>query len=150
MRKLFSAFAAIAVLFSVAAVPAIAADDDIYKRLALQVSENDPATFNKVLNVASNFSRSMTEQGYVPLVEIITFNAGLHMYRTDTSPVLDRIQTIRESYPDLKFIACGNTMNLMERNSGTRPVITEHAEIVQAGVVHLMELDAAGYFVIRP
>ena len=67
--------------------------DDGIKRLALQISDNDPATFNKALNVATNFARGMSEAGELYEIEIVTFNAGLHMFREDTSPVLDRIRS---------------------------------------------------------
>lgn len=124
--------------------------DDGIKRLAIQVSDNDPATFNKALNVATNFARGMSEKGELYEVEIVTFNAGLHLLRTDTSPVIDRIRSISESIPEVKFSACGNTIAGMTRNEGAEPPITEYASVVQAGVVRLMELDDQGYYVIRP
>jgi len=120
------------------------------KRLAIQISDNDPATFNKALNVAANFARGMSEKGDFYEVEIVTFNAGLHMLRTDTSPVLDRIQSISESIPEISFSACGNTIAGMTRKEGSAPPISEHAGVVTAGVVRLMELDDQGYFIIRP
>ena len=124
--------------------------DDGVKRLALQISDNDPATFNKALNVATNFARGMSEAGDIYEIEIVAFNAGLHMFRTDTSPVLDRLQSISESVPDVTFSACGNTIAGMTRKEGSEPPISEHAGVVPAGVVRLMELDDEGYYVIRP
>ena len=120
------------------------------KRLAIQISDNDPVTFNKALNVATNFARGMSEKGEFYEIEIVTFNAGLHMLRTDTSPVLDRISSITQSIPEVTFSACGNTIAGMTRKEGTEPPITEHAGVVTAGVVRLMELDDEGYFIIRP
>lgn len=124
--------------------------DDGVKRLAIQVSDNDPGTFNKALNVATNFARSMSESGELYEIEIVTFNAGLHLLRTDTSPVMDRIQSISESIPEVSFSACGNTIAGMTRNEGAAPPITEYAQVVQAGVGRLLELDNLGYYVIRP
>ena len=131
--------------------PALAGQsDDGVKRLALQISDNDPATFNKALNVATNFARGMSEAGDMYEIEIVAFNAGLHMFRTDTSPVLDRLQSISESVPDVTFSACGNTIAGMTKKEGSEPPISEHAGVVAAGVVRLMELDDEGYYVIRP
>lgn len=124
--------------------------DDGTKRLAIQISDNDPATFNKALNVATNFARGMSESGDFYEIEIVTFNAGLHMLRTDTSPVLERIASISESIPEVKFSACGNTIAGMTKKEGAAPPISEHAGVVTAGVVRLMELDDEGYFIIRP
>lgn len=123
---------------------------DGVKRLAIQISDNDPATYNKALNVATNFARGTSEKGELYEIEIVAFNAGLHMLRQDTSPVLDRIKSISESVPDVTFSACGNTLKGMTKKEGKEPRLTEHARIVSAGVVRLMELDDEGYYVIRP
>ncbi len=142
---------AIFACFALALTPALAGQaDDGTKRLAIQVSDNDPATFNKALNVATNFARGMSEKGEFYEIEIVTFNAGLHLLRTDTSPVLERIESISASIPEVTFSACGNTIAGMTKKEGSAPPITEHAQVVSAGVVRLMELDDEGYFVIRP
>ena len=124
--------------------------DDGVKRLALQISDKDPATFNKTLNVATNFARGMSKAGELYEIEIVAFNAGLHLLREDTSPVMDRITSISESIPEVTFSACGNTIKGMTKKEGSAPPITDHAQVVPAGVVRLMELDDEGYFVIRP
>ena len=148
LRRTVLAGVAAALLGATSALAGQAGDGT--KRLAIQVSDNDPATFNKALNVATNFARAMSEAGNFYEVEIVTFNAGLHMLRTDTSPVMERIDSIAESIPEVKFSACGNTIAGMTRNEGAAPPITERAGVVTAGVGRLMELDDQGYYVIRP
>lgn len=151
MKLLRQTALAIVACFALALTPALAGQaDDGTKRLAIQVSDNDPATFNKALNVATNFARGMSEKGEFYEIEIVTFNAGLHLLRTDTSPVLERIESISASIPEVTFSACGNTIAGMTKKEGSAPPITEHARVVSAGVVRLMELDDEGYFVIRP
>lgn len=151
MKLLRQTALAIFACLALALTPALAGQaDDGTKRLAIQVSDNDPATFNKALNVATNFARGMSEKGEFYEIEIVTFNAGLHLLRTDTSPVLERIESISASIPEVTFSACGNTIAGMTKKEGSAPPITEHARVVSAGVVRLMELDDEGYFVIRP
>ena len=124
--------------------------DDGVKRLALQVSDNDPKTLNKVLNVASNFARGQSEKGNMFEIEIVAFNAGLHMLREDTSPVLDRVNSFSESIPDLRFSACQNTINGMTKKEGKAPPLVSAAKVVPGGVGRLLTLDDNGYFIIRP
>ena len=151
MSPFRKALVVLSAVLAFVAVPVFAGQaDDGTKRLAIQISDNDPATFNKALNVATNFARGMSERGDFYEIEIVTFNAGLHMLRSDTSPVLERIQSISESIPEVTFSACGNTIAGMTKKEGTAPPITEHASVVTAGVVRLMELDDEGYFIIRP
>lgn len=151
MSHIRKALILLSAVLSLLAAPVVAGQaGDGISRLAIQISDNDPATFNKALNVATNFARGMSEKGDFYEIEIVTFNAGLHMLRSDTSPVLDRIQSISESIPEVTFSACGNTIAGMTRKEGAEPPITEHAGVVTAGVVRLMELDNEGYFIIRP
>lgn len=126
-----------------------AAGDDV-RRLAVQVSDKDPATFNKALNVVTNFAKDMSASGQMYEIEVVSFNAGLHLLRTDTSPVMGRIKSISESVPDVTFSACSNTIAGMTKKEGKAPPLTEVARVVPAGVTRLMELNALGYFVIRP
>jgi intracellular sulfur oxidation DsrE/DsrF family protein len=123
---------------------------DAVKRLAVQVSDKDPATFTKALNVVTNFAKNMSASGQMYEVEIVTFNAGVHLLRTDTSPVMGRIKSISESVPDVTFSACSNTLAGMTKKEGKAPPLTKVARVVPAGVRRLMELSAQGYFVIRP
>lgn len=147
-RRLFLA-AATAAALAVPALPAMAADDDV-KKLAIQISDNNPGTMNKVLNVAANFSKAMNEAGHEYEIEIVAYNAGLHLLREDTSPVAERVKNFPASVPNVRFSACGNTIRGMTRKEGKEPPIMSVAEHVPAGVLRLMELDADGYFVIRP
>lgn len=124
--------------------------DDGVKRLALQISDNDPTTMNKVLNVAANFARMQSEKGNIYEVEIVAFNDGLHMLREDTSPVLERVKNFSKSIPDLRFSACQNTINGMTKKEGRAPKLVASAIVVPGGVGRLMQLDDSGYFVIRP
>ena len=83
-------------------------------------------------------------------IEIVAFNAGLHMLREDTSPVLDRVKSFSASIPDLRFSACQNTINGMTKKEGKAPDLVDSAVVVPGGVGRLMKLDDSGYFVIRP
>ncbi len=123
---------------------------DVVHKLAIQVSDKDPATMTKVLNVVANAARDFSSRGEQYEIEVVAFNAGLHMLRSDTSPVAERITKISESIPDVTFSACGNTMKGMTKKEGKEPPIMAFAKHVPAGVVRLMELDNKGYTIIRP
>lgn len=149
-RRMFTVFVTIAALF---ATPVMAhdsgADHDAHK-LAIQVSDNDPGTMTKVLNVVANAAKSFQAEGIPYEIEVVAFNAGLHLFRSDTSPVLDRVQGFTASVPDVTFSACGNTIAGMTKNEGTAPPLIDSAQVVPAGVIRLMELNDQGYTVLRP
>jgi intracellular sulfur oxidation DsrE/DsrF family protein len=119
-------------------------------RLALQISDDSPQKMNTVLNVAANISRYYSAKGEEIEVEIIAFNKGLHMLRTDTSPVKKRISNFAKSMTNVSFKACGNTIKGMTKKEGKMPQIFAFAEVVPAGVVQLIERNEAGWTIIRP
>jgi hypothetical protein len=163
MTRLPSVFRTLVILLSVALVPAVvpagAASAGQAKaaipgnhRLALQISDQDPQKMNTVLNVAANVSRLYAERGEEVEIRIVAFNAGLHMLREDTAPegVKKRVQGFAKSMPNVSFAACNNTIQGMAKKEGKTPPLVGNAEIVPAGVVTLIELDEAGWTIVRP
>jgi intracellular sulfur oxidation DsrE/DsrF family protein len=141
------AFVLIVALFALFVVPAHAGDPH---KLALQISDNTPEKMNAVLNVAANVSKYYSDKGQEVEIQIVAFNAGLHMLRDDTSPVKQRLTSFKQSMPNVSFIACDNTLHAMTRNEGKEPPLVENVEHVEAGVVRLVELAEKGWTIVRP
>lgn len=133
-------------LLSTAAVTA----ENKHHRLALQISDNVPDKMNAVLNVAANVSRYYSDKGEEVEIEIVAFNAGLHMLRADTSPVKERVSSFRKSMTNVSFKACKNTMDAMAKNEGKPVVLIPQIDIVDAGVTRLVELSESGWTIVRP
>ncbi len=119
-------------------------------RLALQISDADPAKMNAVLNVAANVSKYYSDKGDEVEIQIVAFNAGLNMLRTDKSPVLDRLKAFKQGMPNVSFLACENTLTAMTRHEGKEPPLVDNASRVPAGVVTLIELAEKGWTIVRP
>ena len=142
-----SLIAALLLLLPLASAPALAIEKH---RLALQISDDDPAKMNAVLNVAANVSKYYSDKGEEVDIQIVAFNAGHNMLRQDKSPVLTRLKSFKEGMPNVVFIACENTLEAMTRNEGKEPPLVENAERVKAGVVTLIELGEQGWTIVRP
>ena len=127
-----------------------AAASDKVHRLALQISDNDADKMTAVLNVATNVAQHYAAKGEDVEIRIVAFNAGLHMLRTDTSPVRERVEGFAKSMPNVAFNACGNTIQGMTRREGKAPPIVANASVVPAGAVTLIELSEAGWTIVRP
>jgi uncharacterized protein len=141
-----------ALFFALLLVPlALAAANATEKhKLALQISDNDPDKMNAVLNVAANVSKYYSDKGEEVDIQIVAFNAGLHMLREDTSPVKPRLKSFKQGMPNVSFMACENTLESMARKEGKEPALVDNAERVKAGVVTLIELGEKGWTIVRP
>lgn len=138
------------VLATIAGSATFAQDGLADHKLALQISDNNPQKMATVLNVAVNVTKYYESIGESVEVRIVAFNAGLHMLREDTSPVLDRLSSFEASMPNVTFAACGNTIDAMTKKEGQATPIVSVAERVPAGVVDLMTLDENGWTIVRP
>jgi len=121
-------------------------------RLVIQVDQNDPAVMNLALNNATNVIEYYRAKGEDVDLDVVTYGPGLHMLRADTSPVQDRIKTLKEiAFPGkIQFSACNNTKEGMEKKEGHPINVMSEAVIVPSGVVRLMELQEAGWSYLRP
>ncbi len=149
MRSLCSAIAGMMIL-AFAALPGLAADKE--HRIAIHVDQNDPAVMNLALNNATNIMDYYKSKNETVQIEIVTYGPGLNMLRADTSPVQDRIkQAADASFPSsIKFSACENTKQGMEKREGKSISLVSQAESVPSGAVRLIELQEQGWSYLRP
>lgn len=147
-RTFFAKLGAIVPLGMLASAPAGATGKS--HKIAIQVSENDKTIMNLALNNIVNMSQFYSEAGDLVTMELVAYGPGLNMLRVDTSPVKERLHSIKTSIPDITFSACKNTMEGMQKAEGHPIQIVADARIVPAGVVRLTELQEQGYSYIKP
>ena len=148
---MFRRLATAAALSIALATSALAADGKTH-RVAIQVDQNDPAVMNMVLNNATNVIEYYRARNEDVDIDVVAYGPGLHMLRSDTSPVQDRVKRLKDMvFPGkIQFSACNNTRQGMEKTEGHAIPILSDATVVPSGVVHLMELQEQGWSYIRP
>jgi uncharacterized protein len=120
--------------------------------VAFHVDQNDPDVMNQTLNNATNVIEYYRARNEDVDVDIVAYGPGLHMLRSDTSPVQDRVKRLKDMvFPGkIQFSACNVTKTGMEKREGKAISVVPEASIVASGVVHLMELQEKGWSYIRP
>lgn len=115
------------------------------KFLLLQLSDDEPEKQDKVLSIAANLL-----EHYGPDlidIEITTFGPGVRLMYTDNSRVR-RIHSLMAQ--GVRFTICMNTVDTIERDTGTRPDIHPESVPVDVGVAHILEKVEEGYVLVRP
>jgi len=140
MRRNLLKFVLAATLAAFAAAPAAFAADK--ERVVIQVSDDDPKTWNQALNVVRNV-QSAYGKGTVE-VEVVVFGNGIGLLQAD-STLANRIDDTLAS--GAHVYACQNTMRGRKLAKDDM-----HAKIgyVPAGVIEIIEKQKAGWAVIRP
>ena len=149
--RLFCGVIAAALMLALTASAGFAADKKEH-RVSIQVDQNDPAVMNLALNNVNNIIEQYKSKGETVQIELVTYGPGLHMLRSGSSPVQDRIKRLKDMvFPGkIQFSACNNTKQGMEKAEGHAIAIVPEATVVPSGVVRLMELQEAGWSYVRP
>ncbi len=126
------------------------AADEADHRVAIHVDENDKKLMNLALNNITNINKYYESIGETVEIELVAYGPGLHMFRADTSPVIDRITNMSLLHENLTFSACANTHAVMSNKADKEIELLEEAAMVPSGVVQLIALQEEGYAYIRP
>ena len=130
-----------AVLAAILPVAARAQAQVVRNRALFQVTDNDPARWNMILNNMTNLKEGVGSEGVE--VELIAYGPGILMLKAD-SPVKHRIADAMKS--GVHVNACQNTMDGMKLTpADTQPAIG----YVPSGVVEVMKKQQQGWAYIR-
>ncbi|MCA1401857.1 hypothetical protein [Bradyrhizobium sp. BRP56] len=118
-------------------------------RLVLPINSDDPTTMRALISTALNLPKYYRERNEPFEIEVVAYNAGVHMLRADTSPVKDLLRVVRGLTPDIRLVVCEATKLGMERAEGHPLVLLDHVDLVPNGPGRIIELQEAGWSYIR-
>lgn len=118
--------------------------------VVVHVDENDAQKMNIVLNNVTNAVSTFMEAGEEITVEIVVHGPGLNMVIPGKSPVADRVKSVKQNFSNVSIKACANTMKMMERKTGKKVELMPEADVIPAGVVHLIRRQEEGWVYLRP
>jgi hypothetical protein len=139
-RRTFVAAGAVA--FFAVTLPAVAQTSAAPRNRALfQVTDNDPARWNMILNNMTNLKDGVGSEGAE--IELVAYGPGVAMLKAD-SPVKQRIADALKS--GVQVNACERTMNGMKL---TPADMLPEIGYVPSGVVEVMRKQQQGWAYIR-
>ena len=115
---------------------------DVHVVLQLSDQKNEAV----VLDVANNLIKNYGGPDVID-IEIVTFGKGVRLLYSGSEHET-RIASLVDN--GVRFYVCENTLDTIERETGSRPELSKHADFVRAGVAHLIDRASEGYTVIRP
>jgi len=139
-RSLFLAGGA-ALLAAVLPVAVRAQAQPVKNRAVFQVTDNDPARWNMILNNMTNLREGVGSEAVE--IELVAYGPGILMLKADSS-VRQRIAEAVKS--GVKVNACQNTMNGMKL---TPADMLGEIGYVPSGVVEVMRKQQQGWAYIR-
>lgn len=118
-------------------------------RMVIQVIQNDAGVMNAALNNAENLIKYYEDKGEKVEIEFVVHGNGLHMLRSDTSPVKDRVAAISSKMKNVTFSGCGNTIANQSKAENKEITLLPQAKVVPAGIARILELQEQGWAYVR-
>ena len=121
---------------------------DALAKVMFHVGTNDIIRMDQTLDEVENlleFYQKNRQQAYV---EVITNGDGLNLLLADTSPFPGRIQRMQKDYPNLKFIACQNSIERYTEN-GFSTRLLPGVIMIDSGVAEIMRRQLQGWAYIQ-
>ena len=118
-------------------------------RLVLPINTDDPTTMRALISTSLNLPKYFGERSEPFMIEVVAYNAGVHMFRADTSPVKDMLQVVRAVNPNIRFVVCDATKQGMQRSEGRPITLIDNVDLVPSGPGRIIELQEAGWSYIR-
>ncbi len=130
---------------SVPAAAPIANRPFVEHRLVLQLSDRDTVKQAMVLSVAYNVIQAYGLDHIA--IEVVAFGPGIDLLRAN-SPHRAKVDSLIAQ--DVRFSVCMNTVETIERETGTTVALNPLAIKVQVGVARILTLAEGGFTVVRP
>ena len=124
--------------------------DDEPRNIVMHVNFADPERLTLVLNNVENILDHYIERNNTVAIRVVCHGPGLHLLRSDTSPVKERILQMTDNPQRLAFYACSNTVARMTKAEGKAPELIEAAILVPAGLPEIIELQRQGWVYLKP
>ena len=93
-----------------------------------------------------NFALNVAVCDFVD-IEIVAYGPGISLLYRDYAHG-ERISSLLAN--GVRFVACLNTLDTIERQTGKRPAVIDQAIPVQTGVARIIERAQQGFVVVRP
>lgn len=118
-------------------------------RLVLPINTDDPTTMRALISTSLNLPKYYQERNEAFTIEVVAYNAGVHMLRADTSPVKEMLRILRGVNSNIRFVVCEATKLGMERQEGRAITLIDNVDLVPSGPGRIIELQEAGWSYIR-
>jgi len=127
--------------------PATAESDET--RIVFHITTPDQLAAGELLDEVETMLQAYQRDGRNLRVEFVSNGDGLDFLRQGLSQHQERIHQLAESYRNLTFVACKNTIDRLQVEQGIEINVLPDAEVIESGVSHVVERQKEGWAYIR-
>lgn len=118
-------------------------------QILLHINEADRRAMAELLDDIESMYREAAAVGRDLNVQVVVHNNAMDLLRTDSAPYPERVASMAQDYPTLRFTACAQTLNRLAREEGNTVDILPQAELIDSGVAEAARRQAEGWIYIK-
>jgi len=118
-------------------------------RVVFHVSNSNNLDADELLDDIEGLLQLSMKNNQHVRVEVVAHASGLDLLRERLSTAKNRIASMAESYPELTFVACLNTIDRIKREQGIDVKLIPAARPTQSGVAHVVKRQQQGWLYIQ-
>jgi intracellular sulfur oxidation DsrE/DsrF family protein len=103
------------------------------QKIIVHVGSSNPVRLKTALDETENLLDSYRRSNRQLQVEIVANGGGVDLLRADVSPYAKRIGLMQEKYPNLGFLACGQTIQKLQ-DKGVDVKLLPHTAVASSAV----------------
>ena len=126
-----------------------AAADSPETRIVFHLTSPDQAAAGELLDDVERMLNAYQQDDKPLRVEIVAHGDGLDLLRERLTRHRERIHALSETFENLTFVACKNTIDRMQIAEGIEINILPDAQIIESGVNHVVNRQKEGWAYIR-
>ncbi|WP_017942833.1 MULTISPECIES: hypothetical protein [unclassified Thioalkalivibrio] len=118
-------------------------------QILLHINEADTRAMAELLDDIESMYREAASVGRDLNVQVVVHNNAMDLLRADSAPYPERVASMAQDYPTLRFTACAQTLNRLAREEGKAVDILPQAELIDSGVAEAARRQAEGWIYIK-
>jgi intracellular sulfur oxidation DsrE/DsrF family protein len=117
-------------------------------KIIVQVSNSNPVRLRTALDETESLLETYRRANRQLKVEIIANGSGVDLLRSDVSPYVARIGLMKAKYPNLDFLACSQTVGLLQKK-GVVVHLLPHTGMASSAVEEINKRLQQGWDYVR-
>ena len=118
-------------------------------KILFHLNSDKPENVNEALSEVRSVLAYYKRIGQKARIEFVTNGSGLDLLRRDTTTHAKEIAELQRKYPNLRFVACQNTINRLKREHGITAHLLNGVSVIDSGVAQIMRRQQQGWAYIQ-
>jgi len=127
----------------------VATDAKESAKVLIHVSDGHVDHLKNALDEVESLMQYYRDSKQTARVEVVTNGQGLGLLLADITPFAERVLSMQKQYPGLSFVACQNTIERFQQETGLAAKLLPGVVVIDSGVAQIMRRQHQGWAYIQ-